>query len=359
MPIPEPLIATPEYLDVLDGRCMPDAVKYLRFKSVYPLAQALRECLIFGPGLIPPTIAHAMAMEARSHLRVSSMEGFYYALQEALFSLRAARPESRPVNFSVDVLSTLVRHIVDTQADKTTSLQILEENMRIAYERITRTDNRISQTIAELLPQNARVMVIGGCGGMSSVGIGTGVAGLISAHRAGKSVNAVTPYSMPLCSGPKLIAYELQSAGINCEIISDTSVGAALMTEKFDAIITISNRVCTNGDTSCPSGSNNAACVAKYAGVPFYVITYDHVADIGTPSLDTIPLEEFRTSEPQHGALANTRQYVNDLVATEWITGYITRQGIYRPRSEEALGNLVNNLHQSAQGWIGEFLAKF
>lgn len=359
MQIPKPLIVAPNYLEVINGRVFPERTEYFRFKSVSPLAQALRECLVFGPGLIPPVIAETVALEARSHQKVTSLESFYYTLQEATFSLRAARPESRPVGFAVERLSVLVRHIMDRRFDQTQSLAFLEKYAQVCTQMISHADDRIAEHIAQMLPQHAKVLIIGGSGSMSSVGHGTGVAGLIQAHRQGKEILAVTPFSRPLYSGPRLTAYELRQAGIECEIIADTAVGTALMTEKFDAILVIANRMCANGDLSCPTGANHAALAAKYMGIPFYVSIYDHVADTGCVSLATCPMEEFKTSEEVPALLQNVRRYINDLVAAEWVTGYVTPEGIYRPKTDGPIEALAAKLSQKMSAQISTFIDRF
>ena len=359
MQIPKPLIVAPNYLEVINGRVFPERTEYLRFKSVSPLAQALRECLIFGPGLIPPTIAETLALEARTHQKVTSLESFYYTLQEATFSLRAARPESRPVAFAVERLATLVRHIMDRHFNQAQSLTFLEKYAEVITNKISQADDLIATNIADLLPAQARVMVIGGSGSMSSVGKGTGVAGLIEAHRQDKEITAVTPYSAPLFSGPRLTAYELRNAGIDCEIIADTVTGTALITEKFDAVFVIANRLCANGDASCPSGANLAALAAKYMGVPFYVITYDHVVDPGSPSLATCPMEDFRTSEEIPAIFRDVRHYINDLVAGEWVTGYITQYGVYRPKTNGPANDMIAKLNQKLATQISDFIETY
>ncbi len=359
MQIPKPLLVAPNYLDVINGRVFPERTEYLRFKSVSPLAQALRECLIFGPGLIPPAIAETVALEARTHQKVTSLESFYYTLQEATFSLRAARPESRPVAFAVERLSVLVRHIMDRRYDQQQSLAFLEKYAETASYMISRAGDRIAGLIAENIPQHTHVMVIGGSGSMSAVGRGTGVAGLIEAHRQGKEIKAVTPYSTPLFSGPRLTAWELRNAGIDCEIIADTVIGTALMTEKFDAVLVIANRLCANGDVSCPSGANHAALAAKYMGVPYYVIVYDHIVDTGCPSLATCPMEDFKTSEALPSIFQDVRHYINDLVAAEWVTGYITCDGLYRPKNDGPASELANKLDRKMSAQIKTFIDQF
>lgn len=359
MTIPKPLIVNPDCLEVINGRAFPERTEYLRFKSVSPLAQALRECLIFGPGLVVPAIAQAAVVEANAHRKVASLESFYYTLQELTFTLRAARPESRPINFAVERIATLVRTIMERHADQALSVKILTDYADMITRTIEEDDRRIAKLIADEAPAHARMMVIGGCGMMSSVGIGTGVAGLIAANNAGKDIKAVAPYCAPLFSGPKLTAYELRNAGIDCEIIADTAIASSLLLEKFDAVIVIANRLMANGDVSCPSGSTAAALAAKHMGVPFYVITYDHIVDTSCPSMAACPLEEFNTSETLPALLSNARRYVNDMVAAEWVTGYITTDGVYRPKTNGPAANLADRLNRKISKRLTDFLARF
>lgn len=357
MTLPQPLIVEKDCLSVLNGRLFPDRSEYLRFTSANPLSQALRECLVFGPGIIPPIVAQTVAMQARTHSRATLPESFYYTLQEALFSLRAARPLSRPLIFTLESLAEIVRRLIAEHASVEHCIRVLEGYAKSLTDAVVKADAGIAARIADLIPDQGRVMVLGGCGMLSSVGAGTGVAGIIAAHRRGKNVKAYIPFSAPLLSGPKQTAWELRCAGVPYEIVGDTAVGAVLLTEHIDCLLAVANRIALNGDISAPAGACGAALAARQAGVPFYAIAYAHAADVRCPDAAACPLEEFNDSEPEEPLLADARRYVNDLAPADCITAYITSEATFRPKTDGPARGLVSELAKRAARARSVFLS--
>lgn len=56
----------------------PECCEYVQFHSVNPVAQALRDFIVSGPGLIPGITAAALVMQARTYANTPVPEAFYY-----------------------------------------------------------------------------------------------------------------------------------------------------------------------------------------------------------------------------------------------------------------------------------------
>ena len=66
--------------------------EYVRFESINPLAQALRDYIVTGPGLIPGISAAGVCLQAQVHANNSTSASFYYTLQEAFWLLKLLAP---------------------------------------------------------------------------------------------------------------------------------------------------------------------------------------------------------------------------------------------------------------------------
>ena len=62
--------------------------EYVRFESINPLAQALRDYIVTGPGLIPGISAASVCLQAQIHANTPTPASFYYTLQEAVLLTR-------------------------------------------------------------------------------------------------------------------------------------------------------------------------------------------------------------------------------------------------------------------------------
>lgn len=82
--------------------------EYVRFESINPLAQALRDYIVTGPGLIPGISAASVCLQAQIHANTPTPASFYYTLQEAVLVLKAARPYSFPLSRTANAVSRLV-----------------------------------------------------------------------------------------------------------------------------------------------------------------------------------------------------------------------------------------------------------
>ena len=90
--------------------------EYVRFESINPLAQALRDYIVTGPGLIPGISAAGVCLQAQVHANNSTSASFYYTLQEAVLALKAARPYSFPLSRTVNAISRLVSDLINDDA---------------------------------------------------------------------------------------------------------------------------------------------------------------------------------------------------------------------------------------------------
>ena len=72
--------------------------------------------------------------------------------------------------------------------------------------------------------------------------------------------------------GARLTAYELQRAGIDVMLICDNMASIVMKNGWIQACMVGCDRVAANGDTANKIGTSGVAVLAKYYGIPFYVL---------------------------------------------------------------------------------------
>lgn len=97
--------------------------------------------------------------------------------------------------------------------------------------------------------------------------------------------------------GARLTSYELEKAGIDVTLICDNMASLVMKQGKINAVLVGCDRVAANGDTANKIGTSGAAILAKYYGIPFYVLGPYSTIDFNTKTGDDIIIEERDGSE--------------------------------------------------------------
>lgn len=66
--------------------------EYVRFESINPLAQALRDYIVTGPGLIPGISAAGVCLQAQVHANNSTSASFTTRFKRLFWRLRLLAP---------------------------------------------------------------------------------------------------------------------------------------------------------------------------------------------------------------------------------------------------------------------------
>ena len=162
--------------------------EYVRFESINPLAQALRDYIVTGPGLIPGISAAGVWLQAQIHASTPTPASFYYTLQEAVLALKAARPYSFPLSRTANAVSRLVSDLISHNASPQECCKALNCLHSIICNTIDSIESQMRPYIESTLPQNGVIAAVGGFGSQHSVSRGTLVPVLIDRKHKGKNV---------------------------------------------------------------------------------------------------------------------------------------------------------------------------
>jgi methylthioribose-1-phosphate isomerase len=223
-------------------------------------------------------------------------------------------------------------------ADVGTSDKLRDHLWRVAEE-IHEEDRHMCAEIgrhgATLIEDGAGILTHCNAGALATGGKGTALAVMYACHEQGKKIRAYADETRPLLQGARLTTWELQQAGIDVTLITDSTAAVLMKEGKINCAVVGADRIAKNGDTANKIGTYTVALTAKAHGIPFYVAaptsTFDEVVETG----EDIPIEERAAEEITEGfgkrtAPDNTKVYAPafDVTPVKLVTAFITDKGI-------------------------------
>jgi methylthioribose-1-phosphate isomerase len=169
-------------------------------------------------------------------------------------------------------------------------------------------------------------------------------------HEKGYGFKIFSDETRPLLQGARLTAYELEQAGVDVTLICDNMASIVMKNGWVDKVFVGCDRVAANGDAANKIGTSGVAILAKYYGIPFYVLGPSSTIDLDTPSGNEITIElrdpdEIKTmwyENPMAPEAVNCYNPSFDVTDHSLISGIITEKGIVYPPFEENLKELFS-----------------
>lgn len=210
---------------------------------------------------------------------------------------------------------------------------------------------KISEYGLSLLHDGDGVLTHCNAGELATSKYGTGLGPLILGAEKGYNFHAFVDETRPLLQGARLTSYELEKAGIYTTLICDNMASLVMKQGKINAVLVGTDRIAANGDIANKIGTSGVAILAKYYGIPFYVLGPYSTIDYKCKTGDDIVIEEREQSEIKEMwykkpmALPETRCYnpAFDVTDNSLITAIITDRGILRAPYRESLERIKDN----------------
>lgn len=210
---------------------------------------------------------------------------------------------------------------------------------------------KISEYGLSLLHDRDGVLTHCNAGELATSKYGTGLGPLILGAEKGYNFHAYVDETRPLLQGARLTSYELEKAGIDTTLICDNMASLVMKQGKINAVLVGTDRIAANGDIANKIGTSGVAILAKYYGIPFYVLGPYSTIDYKCKTGDDIVIEEREQSEIKEMwykkpmALPETKCYnpAFDVTDNSLITAIITDRGILRAPYRESLERIKDN----------------
>lgn len=329
---------------MIDQRRLPGEEVYLRCHHHSEVAAAIRDMAVRGA----PAIGVAAALGIALGTRNAKVEG--EPLRAAFDSICQEMAATRPTAVNLFwAIERMRRRFAAEEARGGAALRkaLLEEALAIEEEDVAAC-RRIGDLGAELIPERARVLTHCNAGALATAGYGTALGVIRSAARQGKIRNVLADETRPYLQGARLTAWELARDGIPTTLIADNMAGHLMARGEVDAVVVGADRIAANGDVANKIGTYTVAVLARENGLPFYVAAPVSTIDLGTPSGESITIEERPADEVTHHGgrrLAPegvaVRNPAFDVTPHRYVTAIVCERGVARPPYAESLARLA------------------
>lgn len=200
---------------------------------------------------------------------------------------------------------------------------------------------------ANLIAEGDTLLTHCNAGALATTGIGTALAPIYVAHRAGKKLHVLVDETRPVLQGARLTAWELQHEGVPLTLITDNMAGYFMQQGRVNAVFVGADRVAANGDVANKIGTYSVAVLASVHNIPFYVVAPISTIDLSLASGADIPVEQRKPEEVtiiRGAAIAPVHVHAEnpafDITPHRYVTALITERGIIRAPYDVALREL-------------------
>ncbi len=347
--IPPRLIFKKGSLKILDQRLLPDRIAYVTARNAVETAANITNMALRGAPLIGCAAAYGFALELR-RLKPTSGEALARAAKKTADLLKAARPTAVALFYAADRMLNAALGLVAANPGKLSAAalnKILKELDREAG-LLTSEDEAACLAMgaygAALLPRNCVIMTHCNAGALATMGIGTAVGVITTAHKKGKIKRTYSCETRPYLQGARLTIWELMREGVPSELITDNMAAHIIKTAGVNAIVVGADRIASNGDTANKIGTYGLAVIARYHKIPFYVAAPVPTIDLAARGGEDIVIEERSTREVTHiknvciaPKGVKVRHPAFDVTPANLITAIITERGVISPVSHSTV----------------------
>ena len=308
---------------ILDQRALPTTERYLDLGTVEEVARAIETLAVRGAPLIGIAAAMGVALAATQPVA----DGL--SIEKALVRLGTTRPTAVNLQWALDRMARRM-----AGCDATELAKVLLDEATAIHEEDRAMCRRIGEAGLDLIHEGATVMTHCNAGALATGGIGTALAPIYLAHAAGRRVSVLAPETRPMLQGARLTAWEMQRAGIECTLMTDSMSASRLGTGDVDTVIVGADRVAANGDVANKIGTLGLAVLARHFEVPFYVAAPRSTFDPAVATGEDIPIEQRAPDEVRSVAGTVVAAEVEvwnpafDVTPAELVTAYVTDRGI-------------------------------
>ena len=297
----------------LDQRRLPLAEVEVECRTAAEVADAITTMVVRGAPAIGVAAAYGYA------LAVASGED----PAEAEQVLRRSRPTAVNLGWALD------RMLEDPTA---------ENARRLHADEVDRC-RQMAAHAAELFAPQTRALTHCNAGGLATGGYGSAVGALQTAWDRGLLASVWVDETRPLLQGARLTAWELETAAIPHTVIADSAAASLMAAGEVDLVVTGADRIAANGDAANKIGTYSLAVLARYHGIPFYVVAPTSTVDLATPTGAGIPIEERDPAEitPRFPAL----NPAFDVTPAALVTAIVTELGVHRAPYEGSLAGAL------------------
>lgn len=329
---------------ILDQRALPLRREYLTLRSLAEMREAVQTLAVRGAPALGIFAGFALAALAAG--MPETRAEFDRAFADAAASLAASRPTAVNLGWACRRMQdVLTAHPTDAPA--ALRVRLAAEAQAILDEDIARC-HAISEHGLALLRPGDGVLTHCNAGPIATSRYGTALGPILLGLERGLHFRVFADETRPLLQGARLTSWELRTAGADVTLICDNMASMVMKNGWVQACFVGCDRVAANGDTANKIGTSGVAILAKYYGIPFYVLGPSSSIDLSCRTGADIPIElrdgaELREqwyAAPMAPPDVKCYNPAFDVTDAGLIAGIVTERGICRPPYPESLAKL-------------------
>lgn len=327
-------------LVILDQTRLPNREVYLSLRTPEEIWEAIYSLKVRGAPAIGVAAAYGISV-CMQGVMTSRFDDFYGEFVRVKDYLASSRPTA------VNLFTALERMDRRVLRDQGEDVLTIKYRLREEAEAIRTEDAAACRRIGEwglsLLKPGMGLLTHCNAGHLAVSEYGTALAPIYLGQERDYDFSVYADETRPLLQGARLTAYELQKAGVDVTLICDNMASTVMKQGRVQAVLVGCDRVAANGDTANKIGTSGVAILAKYYGIPFYVLGPTSTIDLNCSTGDAIEIEERVPEEVTEKwyvdrmAPAGVQVYnpAFDVTSADLITAIVTEKGIVFPPFEK------------------------
>ena len=310
---------------ILDQTCLPGSEVYVSLSSAEEIWEAIYRLKVRGAPAIGIAAAYGIYVCSRQ-IAANTYGGFCSEFLRIKDYLASSRPTAVNLVAALDRMEkVVVAHSVNPVSEIVELLRVEAEAIRAEDAAACR---KIGENCLSLLRPGMGILTHCNAGHLAVSEYGTALAPVYLGEERGYGFKVFADETRPLLQGARLTAYELQKVGVD-----------VMRKGWVQAVVVGCDRVAANGDTANKIGTSGVAILARYYGIPFYVLGPTSTIDLNCPDGDSIVIEERNPKEitdmwyASRMAPEGVKAYnpAFDVTPHDLITAIITEKGIAYP----------------------------
>lgn len=330
---------------IIDQTRLPNYVEYITIETPKQLFDAIFELKVRGAPAIGICAAYGIYCIAQK-IEAENYEEFFSEFHKQKVYIDSSRPTAVNLGWALNRMEAVVTG--NREKPITEIIELLEKECRSIHEEDIAMCKAISEHGLTLIKDGDGVLTHCNAGPLATSRYGTAIGPLFLGKERGMEFRVFADETRPLLQGARLTSYELHRAGIDVTLICDNMASIVMKNGWIQACFVGCDRVAANGDAANKIGTSGVAILAKYYGIPFYVLGPTSTIDMNCKTGNDIKIELRHPSEIREKfykepmALADVKCYnpAFDVTDHTLISGIVTEKGICRPPYTESIAAL-------------------
>ena len=318
---------------MIDQIVIPYEYKKVDIKTSKDIYDAIKTMIVRGAPAIGIAGAHGVCLAA---IESKGKDNFIEEIKRISEYINSSRPTAVNLAWAINEQLKVLEENKDKSQDEIIKL-LIQNAIKLEDEDIE-INKKIGDYGSTIIPKGATIQTHCNAGALATVGYGTALGVVRSAHKNDPTIRVFADETRPRQQGARLTTYELTRDGIDTTLITD-GMGAYFMNKgMIDVVVVGADRIALNGDSANKIGTYMVAIAAKYHNIPFYIAAPKSTIDPSIKTGDEIVIELRNKEEvtiindkPICTDKVNVINPGFDVTPAELITGIITEYGIFKP----------------------------